>query len=132
MHRAKITDAIIDQTLVTLPQVMIDAELNQMFAQMESDLTRAQLKIDDYLEHIKKTRDDLKKEWTPSAEKRAKLQLVLNEIAEKESITPSAGAVDSQVSALLEQYKDADEARVRIYVTSMLQNEEVMKKLESL
>lgn len=129
-HRAKITDAIIEKTVVELPQVVIDAEINQMFAQMEEDLKRAQLTMDDYLGHIKKTKEDLKKEWTPSAEKRAKLQLVLNEIAKKENIQPDASLVDHEVSHLLEQYKDADEKRVRVYVTSVLTNEAVMKKLE--
>lgn len=130
MHRGKITDAIVEKTEVELPQVMIDAELNQMFAQMEEDLRRAQLTIDDYLGHIKKTREDLKKEWSPSAEKRAKLQLVLNEIAEKENVSADAGDVDQQVSMLLEQYKDADESRVRVYVASMLTNEKVLQMLE--
>jgi trigger factor len=129
-HRAKITDAIIAETSVTLPAVMIEAEIKQMFAQMEDDLTRAQLKVDDYLSHIKKTRDDLRAEWQPSAEKRAKLQLVLNEIAKKESIQPDPSLVDHEVSHLLETYKDADEARVRMYVSSVLTNDAVMKMLE--
>ncbi len=131
-HRAKITDAIIEKTTVEIPQIMIDGEMNQMFAQMEDDLTRAQLKIDDYLGHIKKTKEDLKKEWTPSAEKRAKLQLVLNAIAERESIKPDPSLVDQEVSRLLEQYKDADEKRVRVYVESILMNDAVMKKLEEI
>ncbi len=129
-HRAKITDAIIEKSVMELPQVMIDAEIGQMYAQMEEDLKRAQLKMEDYLGHIKKTREDLTKEWTPNAEKRAKLQLVLNEIAKKEKTTPDMGRVDHEVSHLLEQYKDADEKRVRIYVTSVLTNEAVLKKLE--
>lgn len=131
-HRADITDAIIAETNVALPQVMIDAEINQMFAQMEDDLTRAQLKLDDYLAHIKKTKEDLRKEWIPAAEKRAKLQLVLGEIAQKEDIKADKGDVDSQVSHLLQHHKDADEKRVRIYVESMLTNEAVMKTLEAL
>jgi len=130
-HRAEITDAIIDETKVILPQVMIDAEINQMFAQMEGDLERAKLKMDDYLGHIKKTREDLKKEWTPAAEKRAKLQLVLNGIAEKENPEIDKGELDRQVLGLLEQYKDADEARVRTYIESVLQNEAVMRMLEN-
>jgi trigger factor len=129
-HRAKITDSIIEKTTLDLPQVMVDAEIGQMFAQMEDDLKRAQLKMEDYLTHIKKTKEDLIKEWTPNAEKRAKLQLVLNEIAKKENVTPDTGAVDHEVSHLLEQYKDADEKRVRVYVTSVLTNEAVLKKLE--
>ncbi len=130
-HRAKITDAIIEKTEIALPQVMIDAEMNQMFAQMETDLERANLKIDDYLTHIKKSREDLIAEWTPAAMSRAKLQLVLNEIAKAESITPDPSIVDHEVSNLIERYKDADESRVRIYVLSVLQNDAVMKKLES-
>lgn len=129
-HRAKITDAIEEKTTLEIPQVMIEAELGQMFAHMEEDLSRAQLKIDDYLGHIKKTKEDLKKEWTPAALKRAKLQLILNAIAKKEETEPDAGAVDHEVSHLLEQHKDADERRVRTYVESVLTNEAVLKMLE--
>ncbi|MCD5382191.1 MAG: hypothetical protein LR017_02635 [Candidatus Pacebacteria bacterium] len=130
-HRAKITDAIIEKTEVTLPQVLIDAEINQMLAQMEDDLTRAELNMEEYLTHIKKTKEDLVHDWKPAAEKRAKLQLVLNAITEKEGITPKKEDIDQQVANLTKQHKDADEARVRIYVASVLANEEVMKMLEA-
>ncbi len=130
-HRATITDTIIGGSTMELPQVLIDGELNQMFAQMEEDIERAHLKMDDYLQHVGKTRDDLKTEWTPAAEKRAKLQLILNEIAKKENITPDTKQLNDQVSQLLNQYKNADEERVRIYVASVMTNEAVMKFLES-
>ena len=130
-HRAKLTDTIIEACTLTLPQVLIDSELNQMFAQMQEDLTRAGLKFEDYLSHIKKTKEDLTKEWTPAAEKRAKLQLVLNEIAKQEEITPDEKEVAEQVKQLKEQHKDADEARVKVYVESVLTNEAVMKMLET-
>lgn len=130
-HRATITDTIIDATTIELPQVLVDSEINQMFAQMNEDLERANLKMDDYLTHIKKTKEDLATEWTPAAEKRAKLQLVLNEIAKKETITPDQTQLDSQVAQLLEQYKDADKHRVTLYVASVMQNEAVMKMLEA-
>lgn len=129
-HRAKITDKIIESAEIELPQILIDSELEQMFAQMNEDLARANLNMDDYLGHIKKTKEDLKAEWTPAAEKRAKLQLILNEIAKKEKITPDQAQVDAQVAELLEQYKDADAARVRIYVSSVMTNEAVMQMLE--
>lgn len=130
-HRAKMTDKIVAESKFELPQVLIDSELNQMFAQMEEDLKRANMKMDDYLSHIKKSKEDLVNEWKPAAEKRARLQLVLNEIATKEQVTPDKEQLDSQVKQLLEQYKDADEARVRVYVASVMQNEAVMKMLES-
>ena len=130
-HRAKITDTIIDATELTLPTVLIDGELQQMRAQMEEDIKRANMKMDEYLAHIKKTEEEMIEEWKPAAEKRAKLQLILNEIAQKEAVKPDENEVHEQVKQLLEQYKDADEMRVRIYVTSVLTNEAVMKYLES-
>lgn len=129
-HRAKLTDAIIDASTIELPQILIDHELNQMFAQMEDDLGRASLKMEDYLKHIKKTRDDIKTEWTPAAEKRAKLQLILNEIAKKENITPDEKLVENQVKDILDMYKNANELSVRTYVSTILTNEAVLKVLE--
>ena len=129
-HRAKITDAIIAGSEMELPQILIDSEIGQMFAQMEEDLKRANLNMDDYLGHIKKTREELATEWKPAAEKRAQLQLILNEIAKVEQVEPDKEALDAQVKQMLEQYKDADEMRVRIYVASVMTNEAVMKMLE--
>ncbi len=129
-HRADITDAIIAVTDITLPKILIDSEINQMLAQMQEDLDRSELKMDDYLTHIKKTKAELVAEWTPAAVTRAKLQLVLNEIAKKEELIPDAEKVNAQSKELMERFKDADEHRVRLYVASVLLNEEVMKKLE--
>lgn len=131
-HRGELTDKIVDATEIVLPKILIDSEIKQMFAQMQEDLDRANLKMDDYLTHIKKTKEEIAKEWEPAAIKRAKLQLVLNEIAKSEKLNPDAELIETQTKELLERFKDADEYRVRIYVASVLMNEEVMKKLESL
>lgn len=130
-HRAKLTDEVIAASQFELPKILIESELNQMFAQMNDDLERANLKMDDYLSHIKKTREDLQKEWEPAAEKRARLQLVLNEIAKEEDVKPDPAELEQQIGHLLEQHKEADEMRVRVYVASVLTNEAVMKMLES-
>lgn len=129
-HRADITDAIIAKTDITLPKILIDSEINQMLAQMQEDLNRSELKMEDYLTHIKKTKEELVAEWSPAAQTRAKLQLILNEIAKKEELVPDAEKVNAQSAELMERFKDADQHRVRLYVASVLLNEEVMKKLE--
>lgn len=129
--RARLTDAILDKAEVKIPQILIDAELDQMFAQMEHDLKRAELSLDSYLTHIKKTQEDLRHEWTPNAEKRAKLQLILNAIAEKEHIDADSEAVEKEVSLLLKEHPNADVGRVRTYVTSVLINNKVMEILEN-
>jgi len=130
-HRAAVTDKIIEESQFEIPQVLVDSEIGQMFSQMEEDIKRANLSMDDYLNHMKKTREDLKKEWAPTAEKRARLQLVLNEIAKTEEILPDPAKVEEEAKHLLEHYKNADATRVKIYVASVMQNDEVMKFLES-
>src|SRR3989344_5300007 len=129
-HKAAITDAIADATTIELPEILIEQEIKQMFAQMEDDLTRANLKMDDYLSHVKKTRDDMRAEWMPMAEKRAKLQLILEAIAKKDGIKPTPEALEAEVQGLLTRFKDADQSRVRAYVTSFLTNDAVMNMLE--
>jgi trigger factor len=130
-HRAELTDAIVEKTALALPMIMIEAELGQMFAQMEEDMKRAGITMEEYLAHVKKTKDDLRAEWKPLAEKRAKLQLILNEIAKREHIEPDAADAERQTKALLGQYKNADQKRVRTYVESVLVNEKVMQMLET-
>lgn len=129
-NRAAVTEAIVAVSEVDMPKVLIDSEIHQMWAQMEGDLQQANMKMDEYLAHIKKTKEELIVEWTPHAEKRAKLQLVLNEIAKTEDIKPDENELKTQVDHLMSHYKDADESRVRVYVASMLVNEAVMKLLE--
>ena len=128
--RTRLTDAIIEKAGITVPQILIDSEVSQLFAQLKDDLDRAGLKLPDYLSHLKKTEADLKQEWQEPAEKRAKLQLILNEIAKQEKIEPDEAMLTNQVSQLMEQYKDADEANVRVYVASVMRNEKVMEFLE--
>lgn len=129
-HRVKLTDAVLAETKMELPQVLIDSEMQQMLAQMQDDLDKSNLKMDDYLQHIKKTKEDLKAEWAPAAEKRAKLHVLLREIALAEKIEPEAEAMNKEVEMILKQYKEVDERRVRLYVAEMMQNEAVMKLLE--
>lgn len=130
-HRATLTDKIIAESKFDLPEILVESELGQMFAQMEEDIKRAGLSVDDYLAHVKKTKDDLKKEWSPTAEKRARLQLVLNEISKQEKILPDEEKLEEETKNLMKQYKDADKNRVKVYVASVMQNETVMKFLES-
>lgn len=131
-HRVKLTDAIIDATTIDTPQILIDSEINQMFAQMEEDLKRSNLTMEAYLAHIKKTKEEIIKEWTPSAERRAKLQLILNKLAQTEKIKADEKLVEKQVKEIKTMYKDAQIDRVYTYVYTLLTNEAVLVHLEEI
>jgi FKBP-type peptidyl-prolyl cis-trans isomerase (trigger factor) len=129
--RMSIIEKILADTKVVMPKIMIESELRKMQAQFEDDISRAGLKVEDYLKHLKKTPDDLKKEWTPDAEKRAKVQLIITKIALAEKIEADPEIIKKEVENLLKTYKDATEDRTKAYVEMMLTNEKVFEWLES-
>ncbi len=129
--RLSIADAIAAETIVELPNVMIESELNRTQSQFENDIQRMGVKLDDYLKHAKKTLEEIRKEWLPHAEKKAKLQLILNEISRLENIKPSPAEIEAETNHIVEHYKDADRERASIYAETVLTNEKVFEFLES-
>src|SRR3989344_8306355 len=85
--RLKIIEKIIDDSVLELPEVLTEVELDKILYRMESDITAMGLKFEDYLKHLNKKVEDLRKEFRTDAEKKAKLGLILNEIAKIEKIT---------------------------------------------
>ncbi len=128
--RGEMIDEITKEVKTIIPNIIIESELDKMVSQFKDDVTRSGGTFEEYLKHIKKTEEDMRKEWRTDAVKRAKFQLTLNKIAVDEKITAPKKEMDKQISYLLEQYKDADPERVRTYVETILINEEVFKLLE--
>jgi len=130
-RRGILLDAIISNTTIDVPQLLVENELNRMWAQFNDDIARMGIKADEYLKHLKKTEEELRKEWQTDAEKRAKLQLVLAKIASEEKIFPTKEEIEHETKHLLEHYKDAKPERARAYIETMLTNEKVILFLES-
>jgi trigger factor len=129
-RRLKISDAIALATEVELPAVMIESELHRIETQFKADIERMDVKLDDYLEHAKKSLEDIRKEWQPHAEKKVKLQLILNGIAKAENIKAEPAEIEAEVKHVLEHYKDADRERATVYAETVLTNEKVFESLE--
>ncbi len=129
-NRIAIIEEIVKSTTVEVPEILIESELQKLFARFEDDITRMGFKFEDYLKQINKTEDDIRKEWMPDATKRAVWELIVDAIAQKEKIEASKEKVELEVANLLAQYKNVDPDRARAYVNSILRNEEVFKLLE--
>jgi FKBP-type peptidyl-prolyl cis-trans isomerase (trigger factor) len=128
--RGALFGKLIAETTLNLPQIVIDNELQRMFAQFESDVRGIGIGMEDYLKHIKKTPEDLAKDWRPDAEKRARLNIILEEIAKKENITSDKETVEKEVEQLTKNYKDIDPIRARLYADHMLKIEKTIVFLE--
>ncbi|MFA6458839.1 MAG: trigger factor [Candidatus Paceibacterota bacterium] len=129
--RIQIAENISSASTIDLPDIMVDSETSRIEAQFGGDIERMGVKLEDYLKHSKKTIEDLRKEWRPHAEKKAKLQLILNAIADKEKLRPSKDEIEHEVKHILEHYKDADHEQAHSYAETVLTNEKVFQFLES-
>ena len=129
--RLKIIEKIIEDSAMDVPELLVEIELDKIPYRMESDITQMGLKFEDYLKHLNKTKEVLRTEFRIDAEKKAKLALILNQIAKEEKIVAEEEQVAKEVEAILEHYKDADPERARIHAENVLTNEKIFQFLES-
>jgi len=129
--RGKMLEKLVAETKIEMPKLVILGELDKMENQFKGDIAQMGLQPEEYLKHIKKTWEDLRKEWYPDAEKRAKTQLILQKISLEEKIEPNKELMEKEIKHLTEQYKGADPERVKAYVEMVLVNDAVLKFLES-
>lgn len=130
-RRIALSDAILEASSVTIPELLIDSETRRIEAQFSEDISRMGVTLEDYLKHAKKTIEDLRKDWRPHAEKKAKLQLILNDIVKLEKISVDAKEIEDEVKHILAYYKDANQDQARIYAETVLTNEKTYQFLEA-
>ncbi|MDE2037623.1 MAG: hypothetical protein KGI69_00150 [Patescibacteria group bacterium] len=130
--RIRLADALTDATKIDLPDILVESELDRTQAQFSADVERMGVSFEDYLKHSKKSVEDIRKEWLPHAEKKAKLQLILNAIGAAESIVPDPGEVEAEVEHIVSHYKDADREQAAEYAQTVLANEAIFRFLEKI
>ncbi|MCR4274586.1 MAG: hypothetical protein NUW02_00840 [Candidatus Campbellbacteria bacterium] len=128
--RIAIMNDILTHTNIALPDILIEAELDKMFAQFTGDIERFGMNVIEYMEHIKKTQEDLRGEWHSDAEKSAKNQLILHEIGLKENLQATPEEIKKETDHILEHHKDAKRANVEAYIATTLANQKVLEFLE--
>ena len=119
------------ESKIELPLALIESETRRTEMQFMDDIARMGYSLEEYLKQSKKNIDDLRKEWGPYSEKKVKLQLVLNKIAEVEKIMAEKSEIEKEVKHIMEHYKDADHERAYAYAAGVLTNEKVFQFLEN-
>jgi|ERR1035437_3135127 trigger factor len=129
-RRIEISDKIGEATVVEIPDILVNSEIKRIQAQFSDDIARMGIPLEDYLAHAKKSIEDIKNEWRPQAEKKAKLQIIIDKIAQIEKIKADQIAVEQEIKHILEHYKDADAERAAVYAETVLINDAVFAFLE--
>ena len=137
-NESELLGKIIDQAKFgDLPEIIIENETNNIMLELEQNIKKQGGKFEDYLSHLKKTRDELKLELVPNAIKRAKTALAIREIAVIEKIQLTNDELEAKINELKKKHEKEQaimkmiaEPGYRQYLNNVLTNEKVIVKLK--
>lgn len=138
--RGQILNELIDGSTISIPQYMVDEQLDAMISDFDRTLHERGMELNMYLSHLKKTQNDLRKEWRKDSEKRVKAALIIREIAKKNHISVTEQDVEAVLGETIQtaishgqaEIPDVDIARMRQAITERLRNERTLDFVESI
>ena len=87
-----------------IPEQMYDNAVNEMIQEFDMRLRSQGMDFNTYMKYMGATPDTIKEMYRPDAEKRVKLRLALEKIAEKEAIEVTEADLDAEYTRLADQY----------------------------
>ena len=122
-----ILEAIAANTEVEIPQAMIEREIDSLVQKFEYQLMYQGLKLQDYLEFLKVTMADFRKNYEEQAKKNVTNQLIISHLIKEENIEATEEEVDAKIAEQakavekeFEEYKKGMDARQFDYIRSDL------------
>lgn len=124
----KVISTAVENAKVSVPEKLVEQEVNSMFEQFTGNLSRQGLSFDLYEQFTGKGESDLKAEMKSDAENKIKTSFVLGEIAEVEKVEVTDADIDAEVKELATMYNMTEEGiKERISVED-LRGELVIQK----
>ncbi len=127
-----ILEAIAANTEVEIPQAMIDREIDSLMQKFEYQLMYQGLKLADYLDFLKVSEADFRKNYEEQAKKNVTSQLIISQIIKDEAIEATEEEVNAKVADQakmvekdVEEYKKGMDPRQFDYI----RNDIVITKL---
>lgn len=100
----QLTDKLAELIEGEIPEAMYTNEVNEMLREFDMRLRQQGLDIDTYMQYTGMNVETLAGGYKEQAEKRVKLRLILEKIAEKENIEVSDEDVENEYAKLAENY----------------------------
>ncbi len=131
-RRAAILEKLAEESTIHYPASLLSYELDEMEGRMREDVSRLGTTFENYLVQVKKTLEQVRKDWEPAADKRAKVRLILGQIAREEKIEADKEKLERELERARKHYKQVSEENLRVHITHALRNETTIKFLESI
>lgn len=101
----QITDKLVELLEGEVPQAMFTNEVNEMLREFDMRLRQQGMDLNTYMQYTGMNIETLAGGYREQAEKRVKLRLILEKIAEKEAIEVSDEDIENEYARLAEAYK---------------------------
>ena len=127
--------AVCKNVKVDIPSGMIETETENMIKDMEQRLSYQGLKLDQYLQMMGKTREEMQKEYEPQATDAIKSRLAIEAVIKAEKIEVADIDVDEKIKEMAKNYgRENDEEflkneNVRNYIKQGLESEKALEFL---
>ncbi|SHK71084.1 trigger factor [Alicyclobacillus tolerans] len=92
-----------ENAVIDLPEVMVEHEIDHQVDNFARQLQYQQIPLDAYLEFTGTSMEELRAQFKEGAEKRVRIELVLEEIAKQESLEPTPEDLQSELAKIAEQ-----------------------------
>ncbi len=137
--RLAILDEIIRVASVPAPEAMVRDELNDMIHRFGHDLQSKGMELSMYLARMKKTEEDLRKDWKPEAERQVRITQILRAVAHQKEIKVSAEELEETLNATIAELikqgqateADMDPQRIRSALYERMLTDKTLAFLES-
>ena len=122
---------VCDNTKLDIPNGMIEMEIDNMVKDMETRLAYQGLNLQQYLQIMGKTEEDIRSNFKEQAEKSVKSRLVLEAIVKAEKIEATPDEVTDKVKEMAKQYGRKEEellenAQLKDYISESLKTEKAI------
>ncbi|HRY37056.1 MAG TPA: trigger factor [Candidatus Magasanikbacteria bacterium] len=102
---ANILEQMIDKSeFGEIPQILIDSEKRKMFYELKHDLEHHGIEMEQYLKDIKKTEEQIFKDFEEQANKRVKAALISRQIAVDNNIKVEKEDLDKEMELIKKTY----------------------------
>ncbi len=132
-----ILEAIAANTEAEIPQAMIEREIDSLVQKFEYQLMYQGLKLQDYLDFLKVTVEDFRKNYEEQAKKNVLSQLIISQLIKEENIEATEEEVDAKVAEqaesvnkTAEEYKKNMDPRQFDYIRSDIVITKLFKTLK--
>ena len=129
----KVISTTVENAKLSVPEKLVEQEVDSMFEQFTGNLSRQGLSFDLYQQFTGKGEAELKAEMKSDAENKIKTSFVLGEIAEVEKVEVTDADIDAEVKELATMYNMTEEGvRTRISVEDLRGELIIQKTVEFL